>query len=263
MSQQALFTQTPYTSPTVVPSWFARHFPSLHFYPRLLSILFRAGTSASKRPYTGADWACDSEDVARALEAVGCHFIVEGAEHFRSQQGPFVFAANHMSTLETMVLPALIQPWHDVTFIIKKNLFSYPIFKHILHARQPIGLARKNPRDDLKVVLDEGPRKLAAGTSIIVFPQSTRYPDFDPIKFNSIAVKLAKRAEVPVVPVALYTAAWSEGSVVSDLGYIYPSIPVRFHFGEPISIAGSGKEEQAAICDFITSKLEQQLCTTR
>lgn len=255
MTRSAFFSQEPYVSPVALPSFFARHFPSLYFYPRLLHILLRAGNQARIRGYTGADWAFDSEDVAAALEGAGCHLIVEGLEHFRALQGPCVFAANHMSTLETMVLPAMIQPWRDTTFIVKRNLYSYPFFKHILHARQPISVERKNPRDDLKLVLEEGTRKLNAGTSIIVFPQSTRYPTFDPARFNSIAVKLAKRAEVPVVPVALYSAAWSEGRLLSDFGPILPDIPVHFFFGKPISISGSGKEEQAAICEFITHHL--------
>lgn len=255
MTPNAHFEQTPYISPVAKPSFFARHFPSLAFYPHLFHVLTRAGNQARVRSYTGADWAFDSEDVTAALEKSGCHFIVEGLEHFRALEGPCVFAANHMSTLETMVLPAMIQPWRETTFIIKRSLYKYPFFKHILNARKPISLDRTNPRDDLKVVLEEGTRKLAEGTAIIVFPQSTRHTIFNSAQFNSIAVKLAKRGGVPVVPVALYTAAWSEGRLLGDFGPIRPALPVHFHFGKPMYISGSGKDEQAAICEFITSHL--------
>lgn len=249
------FNAEPYASPARVPSFFASHFPSLAFYPRLLTILIKAGLQAQKGEYTGDDWAMHSEDVTRALEDVGFHFIIEGTEHFRTLDTPCVFAANHMSTLETFVLPAIIQPWRDTTFVIKSSLYKYPFFKSILNKRRPIGVDRVNPRDDLKIILEEGCKRLEAGTSIIVFPQSTRYPDFDPVKFNTIAVKLAKRANVPVVPLALHTVGWSEGKLLSDFGPLYPRIPARFRFGPPLSISCTGKEEHAVVVDFIRSFL--------
>lgn len=255
--ENALFAECHYVSPEPSPVLFARTFPSLYFYPRLVTILAKSGFQARKGLCTGEAWARSSEDVVRALESVGCRLTVEGLAHYRALSGPCVFAGNHMSTLETMVLPSMIQPWKDVTFVIKRSLYKYPIFADILTARQPICVGRVNPRDDLKTVLEEGTRRLEAGISVIVFPQGTRQQEFDSTKFNSIAVKLAKRAGVPVVPVALSSAAWSEGRMFSDFGPVLPHIPVQFRFGKPMDIAGAGKEEQVALCAFIRGALEE------
>lgn len=256
MNEPVFFPPSPYVSPERSISLLARLVPSLHFYPRLLHILIDAGIQAQKQHYSGKDWANSSEHVARCLEDVGCRFDVQGIEHVRDVDGPCVIAGNHMSTLETMVLPCMIQPWREVTFVIKRSLFKYPFFKAVLTARNPICVDRKSPRDDLKTVLEEGEKRLRSGTSIIIFPQSTRMLGFDPAKFNSIAVKLAKRAGVPIVPLALSSSAWSEGRLLHDFGSIHPERLIRFRFGAPFSVQDSGKPEQARLCEFISGTLD-------
>jgi 1-acyl-sn-glycerol-3-phosphate acyltransferase len=114
---------------------------------------------------------------------------------------------------------------------------------------------RANPREDFKVVMEEGARRLQQGISIVVFPQTTRTTTFDPAHFNTIGVKLAKRAEVPVIPVALRTDAWGNGRWLKDFGPIDPGRTVHFAFGPPLAVQGSGQETQAAIVDFIEKKL--------
>ena len=73
--------------------------------------------------------------------------------------------------------------------------------------------------------------------------------------FNSIGIKLAKKAGVPVVPLALKTDAWGLGKLSKDYGCIRPEIPARFCFGEPMMIRGAGKNEHEEIMEFIHWKL--------
>jgi 1-acyl-sn-glycerol-3-phosphate acyltransferase len=142
-----------------------------------------------------------------------------------------------------------------VTFIVKRSLLEYPVFRHVMRARDPIAVDRVNPREDLKAVLEGGCERLQKGISIIVFPQTTRSETFDPEQFNSIGVKLAKRAQVPVVPIALCTHAWGNGKVIKELGKIDPGKTVHYQFGEPFRIQGRGNAEHEAIVAFITEKL--------
>ena len=162
-----------------------------------------------------------------------------------------------MSTLETVTLPIIIHPIRKVTFIIKQDLLEYPIFKHIMLARDPIAVGRTNPRQDLKAVMEGGVERLKNGISIIVFPQTTRMPSIDPAQFNTIGIKLAKKADVPIIPLALLSDAWGTGKYIKDLGKIDPSKPVHFSFGEPIRVQGRGTEEHKTIIHFIESKLEE------
>ena len=238
-------------------SFRAKTFPSLTFYPNLIKIVGAGSRQAKHGSYDTSDWCRDSLLTLRALERVGVTVEVTGLENITSFDGPCVFIGNHMSTLETFVLPTLIAPIKDTTFVVKQSLVDYPVFKHIMRARNPITVGRVNARDDFKAVLDGGTARLAAGLSIIIFPQTTRSAVFDPAAFNTIGIKLAKKAGVPDVPIALKTDAWGNGSLLKDYGKIDPARPVHFAFGKPLQIRDRGAEEHEEIVSFITAKLKE------
>ncbi len=235
----------------------ARRLPTPVFYLKLLKIVREAGRKARRGEYTGEDWIRSSRRTLEALESVGVRVTIEGTENFRSLETPCVFAGNHMSVLETFALPSIIQPHREVTFVVKEELLGYPAFGPVLASRNPIAVSRKDPRKDLETVLREGAKRLGAGISLIVFPQNTRMTVFDPARFNSLGVKLARRAGVPVVPFALRTGAWGTGRWVKDFGKISPELPVRFSFGEPIPVRGAGKNAQAELVGFISRRLDR------
>lgn len=231
--------------------------PSFIFYSKLLPIVFRASSKAKRLKYDDTEWCESSLDVLHALEHVGIKIEITGVDHFKNLEGPCVFIGNHMSTLETFVLPVIIQPFKDVTFVVKKGLVEYPVFKYVMLSRNPITVGRINPRDDLKAVMEGGIQRLKAGRSIIIFPQTTRTTVFDPKSFNTIGIKLAHKANVPAVPIALKTDAWGNGKYLKDFGKIDPSKKVYFAFGEPMQIQGRGNEEHNKVIEFISSKLRE------
>lgn len=231
--------------------------PKFMFYPQFFWIVWVNSRKAKRGVYGGTEWAESSFDVMRALENVGVRIEITGMDNMRKFDGPAVFIANHMSTLETMVLPCIIQPVKKTTFIVKTSLLTMPVFGHVMRSRDPIAVGRTNPREDLRTVLEEGFRRLQNGRSVIVFPQSTRSVEFRPEEFNSLGVKLAARAGVPVVPVALKTDAWGIGRYVKEFGPIDPRKVVHFSFGGPMIIAGRGAEEHEKVTAFIREKLDE------
>ncbi len=168
---------------------------------------------------------------------------------------PCVFISNHMSTLETFLLPAIIRPLTPVTFVVKKSLTTMPVFGPIMRSRDPVVVNRSSPRDDLATVFEEGAKRLKNGVSIIIFPQHTRSLLFDPASFNSIGIKLALRTGAPVIPLALKTDAWGNGRKIRELGRIRPRFPARFEFGALMRPRGNGKAELDEIRDFIGKKV--------
>lgn len=237
-------------------SLFSRNLPSINFYRQVLSIVFRASSRAKHSEYMTDDWAKSSHEILLALESVGVEIEITGVENFNVINGPCVFVSNHMSTLETMILPAIIAQFRDVTFVVKQSLVDYPVFKYVMRSRDPITVGRTNPRDDLKAVLEGGTERLKAGRSIIIFPQTTRAEVFAPKLFNTIGIKLAKRAGAPIVPVALKTDAWGNGRFLKDFGRIDPSKKVFFAFGKPLMVKDRGDEEHAEVIEFISAKLK-------
>ncbi len=238
-------------------TFMAKALTSLTFYSRLFSIVVRGSSQAKRGRYGTPEWCADSLATLRALEAAGVTFEITGTDAFKAVEGPCVFIANHMSALETFVLPAIIAPFKDATFVVKQSLVDYPVFKYIMRSRDPITVGRTNPRDDLRAVLEGGTERLKAGRSVVIFPQTTRTPVFDPAQFNTIGIKLAKRAGMPVVPIALTTGAWGNGMLLKDYGRIDPSKNARFAFGKPLRIRDRGAEEHQEIIEFIAGKLKE------
>ena len=228
-----------------------KFFPTVWFYCRFLAVVFRASAKAKRRQYDDADWCWSSYTILRALERVGIVFDITGIEHVRNLDSPCVFVANHMSVMETVILPIVIRPFRKVTFIVKDSLMTYPVFKHILRTRNPIVVNRINPRQDLKTVMKEGKTLLDQGVSVIVFPQTTRSRTFDPELFNSLGVKLAARAKVPVVPLALITDAWENGRWIKEFGRINPTRKVFFAFDKAFPVQGLGADAHAKVIRFI------------
>ena len=229
--------------------------PLFSFYPQVFLIVWRNSRKAVKGVYDGDDWADSSLEILRTLENVGVRFEITGLDNLKSFEGPAVFIANHMSTLETFVLPCIIQPVKPATFVVKKSLVSTPVFGPIMRSRDPIVVGRINPREDLKAVLNEGAKKIEQGISIFIFPQSTRSAVFNPEEFNSLGIKLALKAGVPVVPVALKTDAWGTGKLIKDFGPVDKNKKVFFAFGEPMKIKDRGDEEHQKVIDFIQNNL--------
>lgn len=255
---KGFYTGTEYQTPQHKIGWLARLFPTFTFYIRAILIVWKASNKAKRGDYDSIDWHDDSARTAKALEATGCRLEISGIENIQGLDRPCIYIGNHMSTLETFVLPSLIMPQgQDLSYVIKRSLVDYPVFGDVVKARDPVVVDRVNPRDDLKVVMEEGAKRLEQGRSLIIFPQHTRSIEFDPKKFNSIGVKLAKKTGALVVPVALLTWAWSPGKMVKDFGPIIPSRTIHFAFGEPMEIEGKGQEEHQRIVDFIQTHLNQ------
>lgn len=232
-------------------------FPSFHFYRKLYRIIVNSAELGKKGLYDNKRWTKSAIDIMQALESAGVKMNFYGMDNITSNPNATIFLSNHMSTLETMVPVAIIEPVKPVLFVIKKELAEYPVFKHVILAREPIIVGRQNPKEDLMTVLNEGAKKLKEGKSIILFPQRTRSPIFEVHNFNTLGVKLAKRSNVMVTPMAVLTDAWSNGKIIKEVGKIDIKKEVHIAFGKPIEIKGNGAEENQQVIDFIKQKLTE------
>lgn len=260
MTEIPKFPDPPYTdydTPELKTGAFSKAFPSMAFYARVTRTVFKAARTAKKGDFDDAAWYHDAFLIRDAFENTGAIISIKGTENIANLEEPCVFIGNHMSTAETFMLATMILPYRPVTFVIKQALMDYPIFKHIMRTRDPIVVGRVNPREDLKAVMGGGQDRLKAGTSIVIFPQKTRSDNFSREGFNTIGTKLAKRAGVPIIPLALKTNAWSNGKKFKDFGPFRPEEDVHFEFGEPIRIEGSDKQAHEAVIEFIESRMQQ------
>ena len=209
----------------------------------------RRGTLNNER------WLRASLNCIEAVESAGGNLKITGLEGLSAHKGPLVLIANHMSILETVLLPSFTLPFKNVTFIIKDELRRYPVIGWVMQALDFIAVHRKNPREDLKVVLDAGQHRIQQGCSVVVFPQATRSVEFDVEGFNTLGIKLASRNGVPVVPVAVKTDFQQNGKWIKELGPIDPQKEIYFKFGEPLVVEGKGRQAHQDVIDFIVQNL--------
>ena len=202
-------------------------------------------------------WATESMNIFHSIEDCGGRFYIEGLDNINKTEEPVVFISNHMGTMETMIFPGILASRRPVTFVIKKSLVSHPIFGPVVRVRDPITVERKDPVADFKKVMTDGVAHLEKGKSVVVFPQSKRVVKFDPSQFNKLGIKLAKAGKVHVVPIAIKTDFWKNGTVVKDLGGINRKLPIRMQFGEPFMVEGAGKKEHEKVIEFIQDHLNQ------
>jgi 1-acyl-sn-glycerol-3-phosphate acyltransferase len=226
------------------------------FTALFLKIVFKSRGLARKGLYDTRQWVDTSHEVFTLVERCGGRIHITGLDNLRNNRDPLLFLSNHMSTLETMIFPGIIQPLTDVTFVVKDALVNHWVFKDIMKSRNPIVLSRENPREDFRIVMEQGQDRLQKNISIIIFPQSTRRVEFRPSEFNSLGTKLAAKEGVQVIPVAIKTDFWGFGKFSSYLGPIDRSKHVHIAFGEPMRVTAPGKKEHQAIVEFIQDHLE-------
>ena len=209
------------------------------------------------RIFNNESWAKICMASVAFAEKLGGVVTFEGFEQRAAYQGPVVYVANHMSTLETMVFPTTLLSFGKLAIVLKESLATMPLVGAAALHVGAISVTRKNAREDLKTVLEEGAKRLACGSSVLLFPQGTRQAVFDAKKFNSLGSKLAERAGVPMVPLAVKTDFLQTGRWIKDFGPVDPNKPIRFACGPvlPPELGARKMHEQSVA--FIEGKIKE------
>ena len=211
------------------------------------------------RSLTTELWArCCFRTVQKA-EKLGIRVTADGWENRNGYKGPVVYLSNHMSTLETIMLPPVLLAYGPFNVFVKASLSRLPALKRAAAHMGLIPLGRKSPREDLMQVFTEGVARIREGHSILIFPQGSRERVFSRKLYSSIGAKLAEKAGVPVIPIAVKTdcdptrpdgKGW-----LKDFGTVDPSKDIRMRCGPPIS--GTAKEMHQKVFDWIKGQLEE------
>ena len=146
----------------------------------------------------------------------GIRVKIEGKENLPDE--PCVFAVKHQSTWETTTLPLALPPF---AWILKKELMHIPFFGWALYALGAIAINRSNPREALRQVNEKGVAEIESGRSVVIFPEGTRSAVGEKGKYQPGVILLAKKAGVPIVPVAHNAGlCWPKGTIVKYPGTI-------------------------------------------
>ncbi len=147
--------------------------------------------STSKAQQFPRTWGC------LLCRIAAIHVRVEGRKNLDPDQ-TYIFIGNHSSQTDIWAFQGYIP--HDFRWIAKKELFAIPIFGPAMRAVGFISIDRSRGRQALKS-LNDAAKRIAEGSSVLIFPEGTRSPDGHLQPFKTGAIMLAIKAGVPVVPV--------------------------------------------------------------
>ena len=184
----------------------------------------------------------------------GVRVTVEGIDNIDPQQ-TYIFVGNHCSQYDIFSFQGYFP--HNFRWIAKKELFSIPVLGQAMHRIGYIPIDRSHGRQALKS-LDEAAKQIAAGTSVLIFPEGTRCADGFLHEFKTGAVLLAIKAGVPIVPIGF------NGSYeVLPKGKLLPkSGKITIRVGPPIPIshciAGDKQELARNLHDAVEKLLDER-----
>ncbi len=176
---------------------------------------------------------------------------VSGGENL-DPKAIYVFAGNHTSQFDIYSFQAAFP--HDFRWIAKKELFRIPVFGLAMQRAGFIPIDRTRGREALKS-LNLAALRIAAGSSVLVFPEGTRSQDGKLNVFKSGAFLLAIKSGVPVVPIA-FNGAYS----VLPSGKLFPqSGEIIIRIGKPIPTVQYKTKNKQELANLIHNQVAELL----
>lgn len=206
-------------------------------------------------------WARFCFSTVTTAEKLGMDVMVEGFQNLAAKKGPVVFLCNHMSTIETILLPPILLAYGPFSYVAKASLSHLPFLGKAAINTGMVPIGRKSPREDLVNMLRIGTERIGSGQSFLIFPQGTREKVFSRKVYSSIGAKLAEKAGCGIVPIVVDTRCQPTREkgllkkVLKDFGPVDTSYPIRCCCG-PVIPAAKAKVMHEAAFDWMAQKLE-------
>lgn len=123
---------------------------------------------------------------------------VHGRQHIEHRQ-TYVLVANHLSLLDILIVFRLFR---DFKWVSKIEVFKVPVIGWNMRLNGYIPL-RRGDRESVLAMFAACRRTIAAGSSVMIFPEGTRSLTGDMRPFKLGAFELAQETEVPIVPIVI------------------------------------------------------------
>jgi 1-acyl-sn-glycerol-3-phosphate acyltransferase len=175
--------------------------------------------------------------------------VVKGLENIPKQ--PCVFVCNHQAIFDVFLLISNIEM--ITGFIAKKEIKSYPLIGFWIGAIHSVFMDRTNVREGMKAI-NEGALNVKNGYSIILFPEGTRSLKSEIAKFKKGSMKLALKANSPVVPITI------DGTYrVLEAGKKVTGNVLKMTVHKPIDLENISEDDKKNLSDIIYNIINKGL----
>jgi 1-acyl-sn-glycerol-3-phosphate acyltransferase len=185
------------------------------------------------------------------LWLAGADIETDGKENI--PEGACLFVGNHRSYVD--ILATYINIDGGVGFISKIEMDRFPLFNLWMRGINCLFLDRSDIRQGLKTIL-KGVEELKEGYSMFIFPEGTRNQEKEMLPFKEGSTKMAEKAKVPIVPVAI---TGTDDIFENNHGPIATPAKIRISFGKPIIINELEKEEKKFLGAYTQNIIKEML----
>jgi 1-acyl-sn-glycerol-3-phosphate acyltransferase len=191
--------------------------------------------------------------VGTATKVIGTKITYQGLENI-PERGGAVIAINHTSYVDWWPAAlAAYQRHRRMRFMIKTEMQDVKIVNFLIKHSGTIPVDRSSGGGAYAVAVE----RLRAGEIVGVYPEATISRSFELKEFKSGAARMAREADVPIVPLIVWGAhrRWTKDHP-RNMGR-RSKIPVTVAVGPPLQAADTTDETSAAMREAMTKVLHR------
>ena len=183
----------------------------------------------------------------KLAQAWGMEVSAHGTDQLDTSQ-TYVFMANHLSHADIVALFCALPM--NVGFLAKKELSKVPFLAQAILAGGHVLVDRKD-NSSAVTSMSQAARDVAAGCSLVIFPEGTRAGREVVQPFKKGGFHLARQANVQVVPVGIRGTR----SVMGKEDLVIRPGPVEVHVGQPVHVSSFAN---ALVCsDYVRARVSE------
>ena len=129
-----------------------------------------------------------------------CLFRIKTIGHENLGDGAAMICVNHSSMLDPIFIGISLGKKYQAHFVAKVELFRTPIISWFVKGLGAISVDRT--KADIGTI-KESLNYLKKGKKVVIFPEGTRATEDNELSAKHGAIKIAERADVPIVPIYL------------------------------------------------------------
>jgi len=193
------------------------------------------------------------------LAVGGVSLRVSGLNHIDPRR-QYIFMVNHQSNVD---IPVLLQslPGFQLRWLAKKEILWVPFLGWAMWAARHIPVDRGDRNDALRS-LKKAKERMAAGISIVFFPEGTRSSAGELLPFKRGGLLLAAKTQTPIVPVTI-DGSWK---ILAKGNWRFRRGEIQVTVGMPVSLEdyrpGNLRALATRVRDLIAANLDPAEETT-
>lgn len=181
----------------------------------------------------------------------GVKIEVKGKDNIPKE--PVLFVSNHRSYFDILVL-------HTTSgkrpgFVAKSEMLKFPLLAWWMEDIACLFLDRNDLRSGMQMLKD-GVERIRQGISVVIFPEGTRNGKDTMLPFKEGSLKMAEKAECPVVPVTMID---TDQLLEIRPGFDIRKAKVKVIYGEPFYIKDLPKEYRKKAGSYVQSIIEETI----